>query len=385
LSFPLAAACYFAARLACADAFYRADSLEAAAQAVRLDAGNARYLAWLAELQEHEGLDPTPALEHAAALNPRDSAIRIRLGLDAEQRRDFARAQRDLLEAARIDRQFDPRATLAHYYFRRGDAPKFWRWVHEALATGYGDLTPLFQLAWRMTDDPETVRAALPPNSSVRGRYLAFLLAEDRLHAAGSIAQVFAAQAGPPDLPLLLSACDRLLERQEFSPALATWNVLCKRLLPYRALDPARGVSLTNPGFRFEPLLRGFDWRISTSSEISAVREESPPALRIMLSGRQPESCEMLAQFVPLAAHRKYRLRFHYRTTGVPAESGLRCRVFAAEAPLPASAEWTAGALSFESGDATGARLALLYRRPPGSPRAQGSITLRELDLGFAP
>ena len=385
LIFPLAAACYFAARLACADSFYRADSLEAAAQAVRLDPANARYLAWLAELQEHEGLDPTPPLERAANLNPRDSAIRIRLGLAAEQRRDFARAERDLLEAARIDRQFDPRATLAHYYFRRGDAPLFWRWVREAFTVGYGDLTPLFQLAWRMTNNPEVVRAALPPDRAVLGRYLTFLLAEGRLDAAAPIAQEFAAQAAPPDLPLLLLACERLLERKDFARAIAVWNPLCGRLLPYQPLIPERGVSLTNAGFHFEPLLRGFDWRIPANSEISAVREELPPALRITLSGRQPETCEILAQSVPLAADRKYRLRFHYRTTGVPAESGLWWRVLAAQAPLPASPEWTAAALAFESGDATLARLALVYQRPAGSPRAEGSIALRDLDLGFAP
>jgi hypothetical protein len=319
-------------------------------------------------------------LERAAELNPRDSAVRIRLGLVAEQRGDFARAERDLLEAARIDRQFDPRAALANFYFRRNAAGPFWRWARESFAMGYGDLAPLYQLCWRLTDDPATVRAALPNDHVILGSYLGFLLAEDRLDAAAHVGREFASQGTAADRDLLLATVDRLLDQRNAS-ALAIWNSLCGRLLECTPLDPDRGVSLTNPAFRVQLVQRGFDWRVSRDSEITAARETSPPSLRISLSGHQPESCELLSQMVPLAANRRYRLRAHYRTAGLNAESGLRWRILSAELPLRASGDWTSADLFFTSNAATIARLALVYQRPTGSTRAEGSIALREIEL----
>src|SRR5438270_8282764 len=118
----LALASYRSIRLACADSLFRANTLASVRKATEIDRGNAAYHAWLADLQEYEGLDPTAALETASALNPSDSAIWIRRGLRAESQRDFVNAEKFLLEAARIDKLFVPRWTLANYYARIGDA-----------------------------------------------------------------------------------------------------------------------------------------------------------------------------------------------------------------------------------------------------------------------
>jgi hypothetical protein len=383
LIFPLAVASYRLVRLARADAFFRSDTLEGARRAVRLDAGNARYHAWLAEVEEHEGLDPQPELQLSTALNPRDSAVLIRLGLVAEQRGDAARAERDLLEAARIDRQYDPRATLANYYFRRGAQEPFWRWAREAFAVGYGDLRPLFQLCWRMTDNPAVVRAALPDDRAVLASYLGFLLQENGLDAAAPAARELAAQAEPADRDLLLAAVDRLIESPDSTAALAVWNPLCGRLLACAPLDPEGGVSLTNPAFRSEPLQRGFDWRVSHDPEITAARENSPPLLRISLSGRQPEFCELLAQVVPLAARRRYRLRVRYRSAGLAADTGIRWRIATAELPLRASDEWSTVELLFQTEAAVIVRLSMIYQRAPGSTRAEGSMIVGSVELRF--
>ena len=359
---------YRSVRLAWADLLYRQGTLDSTRRATRLDPWNARYFVWLAELEEHEGADPAPSLERAHALDPLDSAVLIRLGLLAEDRGDFARAERDLLDAARVDHQCDPRATLANYYFRRQDAPDFWRWLREALAIHYGDPAPLFNLAWRMTDRPELIHAALPKDGKLTGRYLSFLLTTGRLEAAAAITGEVA------DRGVLLDATDRFLERNYAAAAVAAWN-----RLGYAPLAPERGVSLTNPTFAHDPVRRGFDWRVPANSEISVARD-TPPALRIALSGRQPESCELLAQFVPLMQRRTYRFRFHYRTEG----AGFHWQISGADQPVAAAAEWTAGEMLFSSGDAAVAKLSLVYRRPPGSVRFEGGIHLRELSLGFA-
>src|ERR1700736_2383149 len=109
----LALASYWSCRLALADWLFRMNTPASVARAVALDADNAGYHSWLAEIQEHDGRDPTAELETAARLNPNDSAVRIRLGLRSESQRDFARAEKHLLEAAQIDKLFMPRWTLA--------------------------------------------------------------------------------------------------------------------------------------------------------------------------------------------------------------------------------------------------------------------------------
>src|ERR1700724_3436649 len=114
----LALALYWSCRLALADWLFRANTSASVARATALDPENASYHAWLAEIQEHDGRDPPTELETAARLNPSDSAVRIRLRLRAESQRDFARAEKYLLEAAQIDKLFAPRWTLANYYIR---------------------------------------------------------------------------------------------------------------------------------------------------------------------------------------------------------------------------------------------------------------------------
>ena len=62
----LALASYWSCRLALADWLFRANTPESVAKAVALDPDNAGYHARLAEIQEHDGRDPTAELEMAA-------------------------------------------------------------------------------------------------------------------------------------------------------------------------------------------------------------------------------------------------------------------------------------------------------------------------------
>jgi tetratricopeptide (TPR) repeat protein len=354
----LSLASYWTIRLAYADQRFRAPSLDSLGRAARLAPGNAQYFAWLAEYREAEGLDPGEMLETASRLNPLDSSVWIRRGLRAEFQRDFANAEKFLLEAARVDKLFEPRAALVNFYFRRNSPEPFWRWMREALAIGYGDLTSLYRLCWRMTDDPKVIRRrASPPLRS----YLSFLLAENKLDAAEPIART----AGSEDAPLLLDFIDRSLTQGKPS-----------------VIEFSQG-SLTNGSFRSFPTSRGFDWRLPHSDEISAVRI-APRGLRIDLSGKQPEQCELLAQYVALTSGKTCRLRFSYQTSA-PAESGLRWRILDSAGPQLSSADWKQADWPFSTQDAPLARLSLEYSRVPGTPRLEGSIALRDLELSCAP
>src|SRR5689334_2326806 len=161
-------------RLAIANAYYNIGTPEALERAAALNPYDAQYRSWLAELKQHQDRDAGRDLWTAVRLNPYHSSAWIRLGLDAELRADYPQAERFLLEAARIDKQFEPRAALANFYFRRENYPQFWQWTRLAFQMGYGDLSPLFQLCTQTGASPaEVLERALPENASVVRKYLA--------------------------------------------------------------------------------------------------------------------------------------------------------------------------------------------------------------------
>jgi hypothetical protein len=376
---------YSSVRLAWADVLFRANTLGSVKAATTIDPGNASYHAWLAEIEEHDGLDPEPELEIASKLNPSASAIWVRRGLRAESQGDLAGAEQSLLKAASIDKLYAPRWALANYYARRGDPERFWPWARQAFEMGYGDLSALFRLCWGVADDGAAIFArAIPPRRDVAGKYLAFLTQENRLDAAEPVARSFLAQAGPADAPILLAYCDRLLEQKLASAAMALWNALGQRgLIPLSSLDPARGVALTNGGFQTEPLQRGFDWRIPAGPEVSVARSGSPPALRFRLSGKQAEHCELLSQLIPLTPGKQYVFRFEYK--GPPARSGVSWRIGElAQSDDLAGEEWTEQHVTFTAGDSSLEPLTLVYDRAPGAVRTEGDIWLRNTSIVLA-
>ena len=379
----LGAAGYWSIRLGLADSQFRANTSASVARAVELDPENAGYHAWLAEIREHEGSDPDGEFEIASRLNPSDSALWIRRALRAEGRRDFHRAEQLYLQAARIDRLYAPRWAVANYYARIGDAGKFWPWARQALQIGYGDLSPLFRLCWSLTDDAELIRSkAIHPLPAILRKYLAFLTQQDHLDAAAPIARSLIAQADADDTATLLRYCDRLIERKRSQEAVSVWNALSeRRLLALPSLAPDRGLSLTNGNFQSEPLQQAFDWRTSAEPEISVTRSDSPAALRFHLSGKQPEHCELLSQFIPLAPGREYSFRLEYKTA-LRAHSGLRWRVGdLAQSDELGGADWTWQQFTFRSATSSLERLWLAYDRAPGETRAEGEIWLRNATI----
>ena len=393
----LGLATYWSLRLGYADHLFHSGTPEGVKRAVELAPDNARHQARWAAILEDSGKDPAAALaalEAAVASNPRDSTSWIELGLQAEMEGDIMKAERFLLEAARVDKQYDPRWALANFYFRQNDTANFWSWARKAATMSYGDGASLFRLCWRMTQDPAAIlERAIPDQPAVLARYLSFLLADNHVAALEAAAQRLSEHAGQEDLPVLLASCDRLVGARQFPAALRIWIALSRRkLLPYWPLEPERGFSLTNGDFRIPPLSRGFDWRVHVAEGISVLRRNSQPGLRITFSGRQPESSEVLSQFVPLLPGREYRLRFRYRTSGIAPDTGLRWRIVDAA---------TGGELGYRSPDLSSeeerqeevlfsttvetqlGRVVLGYQRAAGTTRIEGSISLRDVGLGF--
>ena len=345
-------------------------------------------LAWL--VSDHDPRRAKAALLRAVALNPWDTRSRIELGLLAEAEGDYATSRQHLLHAAEADHLFLPRWTLANYYFRRGDNAAFWFWVKQAAAMVYGDAQPLFRLCGRVAEDGNLIDRLQIHNPGVRAAYLYYLLGQNRVDLIGPAVRTLLAQNRESDAPLLKSACERLLEARRVDEAAEVWNRQADAgRVPFRTPAADGDQLVANGSFAEPPASWGFDWRLPVVEGISLSREDESRGLRITFSGRQPEECEALFQLVPLRKHSLYEVKFGYRTKGVANAGGLAWRITDASggavlkevAIAPSDAD-ASGRLPFETPeDCRLVRLALRYRRAPGTTRLEGFLVLRNVAL----
>jgi tetratricopeptide (TPR) repeat protein len=362
-------------------------------RALALLPDNPAYWIRNADLLDREGGSPTAPLEAAAARAPYDAGIWIRLGLDAEARGNFASAESSLLRAARVSRLYQPRWTLANYYFRRGAPADFWKWTRLALEVAPEDPTALFQLCWNMSTDPEEIfRKAIPGDRRIRRAYGSFLLAQKRDEAARAVIGRLLADARPEDRDLLLEACDRSLAEGNAEFAVADWNALCERnLLACAAIHAGAVTPLSEITLDPRTFGRGFAWRAGTLDGVEFGVQSG--VMTLDFSGREPESAELLWRWVPAVPGRKSVVRFEYQTAGVPVVSGLAVQVLAGgnERPLAASgwlssSAWKQESLPFKApAENRAVRLRLAYSRQPGEVRIEGSLRVRAIRLESAP
>ena len=394
---------FYSVKLAVADRIAKTSTEEGFKRASHLLPGNSFYHFALSEYDPDPNADAEGLreLERALTLNPRETLAWIALGLRAESAGDYVKAEKSFQMAARIDRQFGPRWILVNYYFRRQEREKFWRWAYASAEMTDSDLTPLFELCWRVTDDATTVLTrAIPDNPNIQRQYLGFLLRENRLRAAEPVAERLLASPSREDTENLLTYTDRLLadwatSARNLPTALKIWNSLANHsLIPYQALRPQQAVSMTNRDFVFSPTSRGFDWRLRELPGVYTLWDKSHSQLVVTFSGKEPENCEILYQFLPLLPAHSYRINFSYRTRNVAGKSGLVCRIPGASSGGPSdpdsvqlsSVEWKQEVISFSTSPTTAlVRLVLGYQRPLGVVRIglidEGSISLRHFSL----
>jgi hypothetical protein len=366
----LAVATWWSIRLARADQAFRQRTPADVGRAIELARGNGEYLATLALQAEYSGQDSTPLLEQIAALNPRASAPRIRLGLAAELRGDETRAERWLQEAFSVDRQFETRWTLANFYFRQGKPDEFWTWMRSALEMSYGDRAAAFDLCWQMTANAqEILDRAIPDRREVVASYLVYVLNHHRQAALAGAANKLANARDADDLPLLYAATDALLDDRQAQAAAGLWQ----------ALGNPAPQGITRPDFDQPRTGHGFDWRFAEIPGVSHVALEAPVGHRIRFSGQQPESCELLLQVLGgLRAGAAYTLHWDARTQGFASPTGLEWRIAGRIAEIAAGDDWSTGKTVFTP-DADHAVLVLVYRRPEGQVRAEGWVDLRRV------
>jgi hypothetical protein len=284
-------AVWFSIVLARADFYFRKAAPEDVERATEIAPRNTEYLALKALEADYDGADSTALRERIIALNPYSSAPRIRLGLAAEVSGDSARAERWLLDAARVDHQFESRWTLANFYFRAGNQSEFWKWMRAALEVSYGDRTPAYDLCWRVSSDSEEIlKRAIPDRHEVVGSYLAYLLQKEPAESGlRDVARKLADYHDSADFPLLLAACDRLIAAKDMA-ALDVWSFA----------GQAAPMGIFNGDFAGVPLNHGFDWRWIESAGVTHVT-----ANRVALSGQEAESVSLLQQTLNLIAGKR--------------------------------------------------------------------------------
>jgi hypothetical protein len=355
--------------------------------AIRLDPGNARLHLALAEQLDLSGLDARPALQQAAGLDPYLASSWIALGLLAEGRGDERAAEASLLHAARVNRQLLPRKALMGYYYRRNLPDPFWHWARKSFEVAYGDSTDLFDLCWEMANSPLEIYArAVPPRRDVLRAYIRYLL--DHRSAADAEQPVLdlLTQALPEDRDLAVSYCDRLLPDSP-SAAARIWNAACRHaLLPYPPFAEGPGTVIVNPEFRYPLLGKAFDWKVAAFPALASVVLPAG-GIELSLNGRQPEDFQLLTQLVSLPAGRR-QLYVEYQTAGLPAPTGLAWLLEDANThqplaitPIPPSSSWARQFVAVDLPQPRICTVSLLYRRPVGSTRAEGQLSLRKVGL----
>jgi len=387
----LAAAAAWSFRVAVSDHLASEVTVNGLEQAIAWSPGQSlNYVRLSALITETDPGKAEALLQQAVVLNPMDSRSWIDLALRHEMSGNLPAAEQELLRAATTDHQYLPRWSLTNFYFRRGDDARFWLWAQRASAMLYDDPKLLFRLCDAVAADANLIDRLGLRNPDVRASYLSYLLARNHGALIPPVAQRILIDNREPDVPVLLAACDRLLELQAVGEAIGVWNGLsAARRIPYGPLSPdVAGV--TNSGFSSTPTSQGFDWRVPDIGGVNVVREDASGGIRLIFSGRQPESCTLLSQFIPVRENAHYEMENLYNTSGIADRSGLSWNIEYTD--VRRSTNTTAEIPSVEKGNAlvlpfdtpTGchlARLSLAYQRAPGTTRIEGNIVLRQVRL----
>lgn len=387
--------CYWSVRLGWADWLAREGTPEAASKSVELASGNSTYLTYAAITAEDNGGDGTSLRVRAVQVNPLDSQSWIRLAARAEGQNP-AEAERDLLRAFAVDRQFEPRWALANFYFRRGERDRTLEWARKSLDFGGGDLNAVFQLCWSASGNGnEILNKAIPARPEVLAQYLQYLDGTARFKEANQVADRLLPVSGPDEAPALTAHCDRSLTGGNVDSAITIWNGLIDHgLLQGERVAPETGKFLVNADFGREAAGIGFDWGMQPVDGVVVERLPGGSGVRLVFSRNEPEHCVILGQYVPLLPQRKYRFRFRYETAGMSG-AGTKWVIYdPATKVVLLSAGVNAGSSAGEQmvesefqtpPESRLTRIELRYEREPGTVRPEGSIRFSHLALEFAP
>ena len=370
------------------------------AAAVRLVPVNAEY--WSA-LGTVEASSSELFWNRALSLNRFDAQLWIQLGLYLESsKHQLGEAERMYLQATRVNRMYVPWWNLTNFYFRYRNKDRFLQTARTTLAVSPFNNSSLFFQAWSVAGDNQQVMNLLPRRSDVAFNYLNYLLEADRtdaLEAAASNALSLPRRI-PSDLLELVPnwlnligiAEDRLLAAGQPNAALRIWAKTYQNgwaKLPV----PLPSSPLTNSSFQRTFSNHGFDWSFIPAEGITLDQLTGSRRVRFSLSGTQPEWWRLLQQFVPLAPGQTYQLRWKTDSSDFEHAIGLTWKVY----PVRSGKVDIQSALASPDvigepdgnqpwkfslpADANFALVALEFRRPVGQARAEGTLSIHDVEM----
>lgn len=369
---------WLAARLAVADVYAHRATEQGLRHAVMLRPGNADYHRWLAiSLLAKDPRASAAEFRKAVRLNPWDAASRMRTASLQEAAGRNADAERELLEAQKVDRTFVPRWALANFYFRHNEVEEFWNWERSALAVSFGERAPIFELA-SATGEVQLSRRLAINTASIWESYLAWGLKRLPAEEIG-IAALKLVQAGHTEPGLAGQACERLLDAGAVDSALEVWNAGVKARI-FSGGEALRG-RVTNGSFSNPPSGLGFDWTVNPPKGGFVVRANSQGGLRIHFNGEQCEQCALLTQHVAVSPGACYRLLTKYSIYEGTPGSGLHWIVSSHVGNI-AIEETGIKEMRFCTPPKAGeVQVALSYWRPDGEMRMEGTVVLEDVAL----
>jgi hypothetical protein len=395
------AALIYSVVLVAAGCLARQQTSSSVTSAAKLVPFNADYLISLAELKPQ---DAPMLLREAVKQNPFIADVWIRLALQSEiQSGNIAAAERDYLQAARVNRMYVPKWTLANFYFRQHDRNKFLSVAKSALEITPYDSGPLFSEAYALNADDDQVMRIIPERPEVAFSYLQFVLGSNRmdalepaaLRAAGSRPpRSFDRSACVPTWTAVLGATeDRLISLNRFDAALRVVNRMHETGWT-NVPAPSLPAPLTNASFRFPISGHAFDWTLYTVPGVTSEQMPDSQKLRFTLSGTQPEQCRLLQQVVLLERGRDYRFTWQAESSDFQTDIGLAWKlapllqVSGSGAAIGSPDLLSAGGNTWiftAPGDAQAFLLTLELKRPLGQVRAEGTFTVGDLCLTPVP
>jgi tetratricopeptide (TPR) repeat protein len=370
--------------LARADYQFRQDTEESIRKAIRLMPDGWEYYMRLAQFDRAHARE---LLTTSLRLNRFDAQADIELGLQYEADGDYARAEKQLLEAYEVDHTYLPRWSLANYYFRRDNIPAFWKWARSAAAMPADDIGSLFALCWRVAPDSEKITAEiLNDKPEMIRQYVGFLLSKDQADAVASVAPHLVRSGDPEsDRTLLFAVLDRLVVLNDAAAATRLWRLLIEQ--HWVIADTSMP---NNATFQREPLPVSFDWSLPAYQGLHSW--PGPSGLQTEFTGSQPEDCAIAEQVVALAPG-NYAMAFAYRTSDIPPATGIRWQIIdaksnavLAESPDLSSDDLKHSAFGFAvPPGASLLRVRLIYRRELGTTRISGTLDVQSTQIQALP
>jgi hypothetical protein len=289
----------------------------------------------------------------AAADGPAQAKALIEMALEAEGRGDLTAARGHLEEAIRRDATFLPRWSLINFLMRHGDSRDVLSRAAPAAAIYEGDLSGLFDLCLRTGASPgEIYRTIVPARPKAQREFLQLLIQRGKQLDALPVALRLADLAQPNDRGLLLYLCDQLLTAGEGSKVAQLW----KRLPRFGSAEG-----------------RCLDWKRPAVEGIVVI-EAGETAVRLELSGRQPESAAVLRRPVIVDPTHRYHLR----------------AIANGEDTMKSAVEWVWNGAVAGTGEQTDievdakrqiSELVLVIRRRPGQRAAEGTLEITNIRL----